>query len=230
MANQYSQVSLSLRAAMLACALAVGQALAAAPARAATSGTPLDRYLGGLSSLRTSFSQTVMDAAGAVIETGKGTLLVQRPGKFRWEYTPLGADAHLLVADGSNLWFYDHELQQATVKPAAAALSATPVVLLSGSAEQVHAAFAIVDVGARESLSWVQVTPRSASADFSTAELAFRGAQLVRLVIHDRLNQTVTLSFTRNARNARIADGELQFTPPAGVDVIGTAQPQSEPP
>ena len=192
----------------------------------AASGSMLDRFLDGLGSWRATFSQTVVDAAGKELETGQGSLLVRRPGMFRWEYTPLGAGAQLLVADGNNLWFYDRELQQATVKPAAAALTATPVVLLAGTAAQVRAAFTVVDVGAHGALAWVQVTPRSTSADFSSAELGFQGARLARLVIHDRLNQTVTLSFARSTRNARIADSELRFTPPLGVDVIGTAQPQ----
>ena len=187
-------------------------------------GTPLERYLNGLTSLRTSFSQRVVDASGQEIETGRGELLVSRPGRFRWQYTPHDAEAHLLVADGTNLWFYDSGLQQVTVKSASSALSATPVVLLSGTAAEVRAAFSIVDVGTRESLAWIQVTPRDASADFASAELAFRGTQLQRLVIHDRLNQTVTLSFMRGVRNARFAETELRFVPPPGVDVIGTAQ------
>ena len=137
---------------------------------------------------------------------------MRRPGRFRWEYTPVDAGAQLLVADGTNLWFYDRELQQATVKPAAAALTATPVMLLSGSAAQLRAAFTVVDVAQRDSLGWVQVTPRSAAAEFASAELGFRGTQLVRLVIHDRLNQTDTLSFTDSTRGAR----EVLAPPPPG--------------
>ncbi len=203
---------------------AASLAILAAPAvpAVASNGTALDRFLEGLTSLRTQFTQVVVDAAGKQLETGQGTLLVSRPGRFRWEYTPLGGGAQLLVADGTNLWFYDRELQQATVKPAAAALTATPVMLLSGSAAQLRAAFTVVDVAQRDSLGWVQVTPRSAAAEFASAELGFRGTQLVRLVIHDRLNQTDTLSFTDSTRGARVADSELRFTPPTGVDVIGT--------
>ena len=205
---------------------AASLAILVAPAVPAetSNGTALDRFLDGLASLRTQFSQAVVDAAGKQLETGQGTLLVRRPGRFRWEYTPLGGGAQLLVADGTNLWFYDRELQQATVKPAAAALTATPVMLLSGSAAELRAAFTVVDVAQRDSLSWVQVTPRSAAAEFASAELGFRGTQLVRLVIHDRLNQTDTLNFTASTRGARVADAELRFTPPAGVDVIGTPQ------
>ena len=197
------------------------QALACAPASAAAT-TALDNYLQDLGSLRTEFTQVVVDAKGQQLETGEGTLLVRRPGRFRWEYTPQGAGPQLLVADGADLWFYDRDLQQATVKPAASALGATPVMLLSGTAAELRAAFTITDAGAHDGLAWVQVTPRSSTADFSSAELGFRGTQLVRLVIHDRLNQTDTLSFTHSERGARIADSELRFTPPAGVDVIGT--------
>jgi len=193
-------------------------------ALAAAGGTALDQYLDNLESLRASFSQVVLDAKGQQIESGQGTLLVRRPGRFRWEYTPEGEGPQLLVADGTNLWFYDHDLQQATVKPAAAALTTTPVILLSGTAAEMRAAFTITEEGMRDELSWVQVTPRSATAEFSSAELGFRGAQLARLVIHDRLNQTETLNFTRSARNAHVEDSELRFTPPAGVDLIGTPQ------
>ena len=197
------------------------QALACAPVSAAAT-TALDNYLQDLASLRTEFTQVVVDAKGQQLETGEGTLLVHRPGRFRWEYTPQGAGPQLLVADGANLWFYDRDLQQATVKPAATALGATPVMLLSGTTAELRAAFAITDAGAHDDLVWVQVTPRSSSADFSSAELGFHGTQLVRLVIHDRLKQTDTLSFTHSERGARVADSELRFTPPAGVDVIGT--------
>ncbi len=100
---------------------------------------------------------------------------MRRPGKFRWEYTPAGAGPQLLVADGTNLWFYDRDLQQATVKPAAAALTTTPVILLSGTASEMRAAFTITDEGTRDGLAWVQVMPRSAAAEFSSAELGFRG-------------------------------------------------------
>jgi outer membrane lipoprotein carrier protein len=213
--------------AIAACVLAwfAPSAPAADAPVASAPATALDRYLDGLTTLRTKFSQLVVDAAGKPLETGEGTLLVRRPGRFRWEYTPSDAGPQLLVADGSNLWFYDRELQQATVKPSAAALTATPVMLLSGTAAELRAAFAVVGVGEHDALEWVQVTPRSASAEFASAELGFRGGQLARLVIHDRLNQTDTLTFTASARGARIADAELRFAPPAGVDVIGTPRP-----
>jgi outer membrane lipoprotein carrier protein len=216
-------IVMGARARMLRLAATLIFGLAALPLPAA-SATALDQFLDHLESLRASFSQVVVDAKGVELERGQGTLLVRRPGKFRWEYTPEGEGPQLLVADGANLWFYDRDLKQATVKPAAAALTTTPVILLSGTAEQMRAAFSIADQGTRDGLTWVQVSPKSAAAEFSSAELGFRGAQLARLVIHDRLNQTDTLDFTSSARDARVEDADLRFTPPSGVDVIGTPQ------
>src|ERR1700733_12504146 len=76
--------------------LAVGAALAAT----AGSDTALDRYLNGMTSLRTDFTQTVTDARGSQTETGAGTLLVQRPGRVRWDYQPRAEPAAATAAAG----------------------------------------------------------------------------------------------------------------------------------
>jgi len=217
----------------LCCGVGFG---AAASAATPAPGNPLDGYLDGLTSLRTTFSQTVTDAHGSVVEAGEGTLIVQRPGKFRWDYVPRAADGaaragnaaaergQLLVADGKNLWFYDRELSQVTVKPVEAALSTTPIMLLSGSAAQLHESFDISSAGAHDGLEWVSVQPRSAEADFSHAQLGFAHGQLARMIVNDRLGQTVRLDFSHAERNAHIDPAQLQFKPPAGADVIGTPQ------
>jgi outer membrane lipoprotein carrier protein len=204
--------------------------LAARVAGSETTGTELDRYLQGLSSLRTDFRQTVSDAHGTTVEAGAGELIVQRPGRFRWDYQPKGsadpkASGQLLVADGRNLWFYDRELAQATVKPMASVLSPTPVMLLSGSVADLHAQFDVTAGKAREGLDWVEIQPRSAEADFSHAELGFARGQLARMLINDRLGQTVRLDFEHSQRNAQIDATNFSFVPPVGVDVIGTPQP-----
>jgi outer membrane lipoprotein carrier protein len=221
------------RGAALIC-MVTGVAAVAADAPASNA---LDRYLTGLDSLSATFTQTVSDSKGEQIGTGAGHLLVQRPGKFRWDYapTPSAADpaapadsstqrGQLLVADGSNLWFYDRELAQVTVKPVEAALSATPIVLLSGSAAQLHDSFAVNAEAAHDGMDWVEVKPRSAEADFNRAELGFSGGKLARMVVKDRLGQTVELDFSHSERNAHVSADLLKFKPPAGVDVIGRPQ------
>ncbi len=118
-----------------------------------------------------------------------GELLVLRPGRFRWEVRPVsrrGGSGQLLIADGKNLWFYDRDLQQVTVKPMSAALSATPAMLLSGAGD-VRRSFAINEDGKRDGLDWVRVKPRSAEADFRDALLGFSGNELRRMILQGQI-------------------------------------------
>jgi outer membrane lipoprotein carrier protein len=203
-----------------ACGLVLTLTIVAAQA----AGTPLDSYLDELKTLRATFVQTVTDAHGNQIDRATGTLIVSRPGKFSWEIHPRtsGSGAgQLMVCDGTNLWFLDRDLEQVTVKPVDAALSATPAMLLSGVTD-VRKSFSITPAGTRAGLEWVLVEPRDAEADFRSALFGFAGAELKRMILEDKLGETTTISFGKIERNAPVAPGEVSFTPPAGTDVIGT--------
>lgn len=198
-------------------------ALALASVATASPVSPLERYLEGLTSLRASFSQTLVDSNDRVVDRSSGTLLVLRPGKFRWEVMPQGGKptaAQLLVADGKNVWFFDRELEQVTVKPEDAALSATPAMLLSGTGD-LRKNFKLTAAGNRDGLEWVLVEPLGAEADFHRALLGFGKGALKRMIIDDKLGQTATVLFENIARNEPVAREEVSFTPPPGVDVIG---------
>jgi outer membrane lipoprotein carrier protein len=190
-------------------------------ARAAEAATVLDKYFDGLQSLRAQFTQTVKDAKGKNVDSTSGTLVVQRPGKFRWEVSAKsGSGGQLLVADGKNVWFLDKDLDQVTVKPVDAALSSTPAMLLSG-ASNLRDSFTVTPAGSREGLDWVLVEPRKPEADFRRALFGFSKGNLRKMIIDDRLGQTATIDFDKVERNARVAPDEVSFTPPPGTDVIG---------
>jgi len=218
--------------------VAIGPAWAAdkapaATAAAATAPTPLDKYLDNLKTLRTSFLQTLADAQGHEIDRSTGTLIVARPGKFSWDIHPQsgntnkgsglahGSAGQLMVSDGRNLWFYDRDLEQVTVKPVDAALSATPAMLLSGTVD-VRKNFALTMAGQREGLDWVLVEPHGADADFRDALFGFANGDLQRMILEDKLGQTATIMFDHIERNVPVSTQETSFTPPKGVDVIGT--------
>lgn len=218
---------------LVAFSLALGLSGAVLHAQAAPEAahTVLDTWLTGLKSLRAQFTQTVKDAQGHQTDQTSGELLVLRPGRFRWEShdgtdtasAPTADSGQVLIADGRNVWFYDRDLQQVTVKPVDAALSATPIMLLSGGAD-VRKAFEISDAGEKDGLSWLRVKPRGGEADFRQAVLGFAGAELKQMILEDKLGQEATLTFSRSQRNAPVTTAEVSFTPPKGVDVIGTAQ------
>jgi outer membrane lipoprotein carrier protein len=190
--------------------------------------TPLDAYLSHLKTLRAEFSQTITDNQGEQVQKAEGRLIIVRPGRFRWELTPAndggGASPQLMVADGKNLWFYDRDLEQVSVKPAQSALTATPAGLLSGDGN-VREWFTVKPDGRKEGFDWVLVVPKQADADFREARLGFAASELKRMVLKDKLGQTVRLEFFSSERNPPVAEAEVKFSPPTDADVIGTAIP-----
>lgn len=209
----------------LVLALLAHTSFAAAPPGAAAA-TALDRYLDGLKTWSAQFQQTVSDARGRRVGEGSGRFLVVRPGRFRWESAPSGASgaAQLLVADGRNLWFYDRDLEQATVRPMQSSLPQSPAMLLAGGAG-LNEAFDVRADGRHDDLDWVRVLPRDKASDFREARFGFRGIELSRLEIVDKLGQRSVLQFSAVQRNQNVDPSEVAFKPPAGVDVIGTPLP-----
>ena len=203
---------------------------AAAPAATASANvsTPLDKYLSDMKTLRTTFLQTLADGQGREIDRSTGTLIVARPGKFSWDIHPQTGDANkgagqLMVSDGRNLWFFDRDLEQVTVKPVDAALSATPAMLLSGTVD-VRKNFTLSLAGQRDGLDWVLVEPHGTDADFKDALFGFSNGDLKRMILEDKLGQTATILFDHIERNVPVSAQETSFAPPKGADLIGKPQ------
>ena len=74
-------------------------------------------FVEDVETLRGHFEQALIDASGEVVERTTGTLEIERPGRFRWTYAE--PYEQQLVADGLNIWSYDVDLAQVTVKPQA---------------------------------------------------------------------------------------------------------------
>jgi outer membrane lipoprotein carrier protein len=197
-------------------------ALVGGPLLAADSSTPLDAYLAGLRTWSADFTQTMADARGRQSSAGRGRLIIVRPGRFRWESTPEGAaDAEqLMVADGRDLWLHDRDLNQVTRKPQKDELSQSPAMLLAGDAD-LQKYFSIQPNGRRDGLDWARVVPKDKQSDFREALFGFKGKELARLVIVDKLGQKSTLAFSNVKRNAPVDTKLVQFTLPPGVDLIG---------
>lgn len=188
--------------------------------QAAGSGTALDAYLSGLTTWSADFTQSAVDSRNRKQSAGRGRLTIVRPGLIRWESAPEGAaDAvQLLVADGCNLWFLDKDLDQATVRSQKDELAQSPAMLLAGDAK-IQAYYSIQANGVREGLEWARVVPKDKQTDFREAQFGFKGKELVRLVIVDKLGLRSTLEFSNVKRNAAVDPKLMQFTPPP--DLIG---------
>ena len=202
--------------------------VADAPAEIDAGRALVDEFLSDVKTLSSHFNQSLMDANGDIVEVSSGTLEINRPDQFRWAYSEPFEQS--LVADGLNIWSYDVDLEQVTVKPQAKALANTPALLLGGSAAAMDE-FVYDGSYEDEGLTWVRMHPVDTDSGFSRLELAFSDRTLARMLFFDNLEQTTLVSLNSVVVNEPIDAGSFEFNAPEGVDVVGTpATPDSSEP
>jgi len=190
----------------------------AAPPVSASPATDVEKYLSGLATWTADFKQTIDDGHGNVLRSAAGRLYLQRPGRFRWDYSE--PSEQLVVADGKQIWFYDKDLAQANVRDMDTSLASTPASLLSGTGS-VNTQFDITALPPGEGLQWFQLVPKHADTDFQLVRIGFDKGELKSMFLADKLNQITQLSFSNSKRNVPLAPDLFSFVPPPGVDVIG---------
>ena len=176
-------------------------------------------FVNDIATLRGRFEQSLIDADGELLERTSGTLEIQRPGQFRWSYTE--PYEQVLVADGLNIWSYDVDLEQVTVKPQQEALANTPASLLGGSKDalqQFNNDGSFVEAGT----TWVQLSPKNTDSGFLRVELGFKHDTLSRMVFYDNLEQRTLVALYDVAVNVPFEQGQFDFQVPDDVDVVGT--------
>lgn len=200
-----------------------GLSAVAAPGAADSVPTPpaLRQFLDTVQTFRAPFTQAVFDSRGRAVESSSGEVVMQRPGRFRWDYaTPY---VRTIVADGERLWLYEADLEQVTVRRLSDGLGDTPAALLTGR-DDVLKRFAVQRTWEADGLAWSALRPRTAEGDFAELRLGFRGKVLLALELDDRLGQRTRIDFQSPRLNASVPADTFRFTPPAGADVIDDAE------
>ncbi len=179
----------------------------------------LNQFFTKVNSLQGSFNQQVYSKKGKVIQQASGTLSLSRPGRFRWVYT--SPDPQTIVADGKNIWIYDEDLEQVTIKPMKQAMASAPIALLTRK-QIPDAQFIVTPNEASGGLNWFDLTPRNKSEDFKLIQLGLNKSGIRQMVMHDQLGQKTVIQLNVKS-NVPIKGNTFHFQPPAGVDVIGKA-------
>lgn len=175
-------------------------------------------FFESLENLKADFHQTVYDSEQQLIQDSSGTLWIQRPGKFRWDYlTPYRQQ---IVADGKKLWSYDEDLEQVIVQPLSDILSATPAMLLSGE-QPLTDVFDIEEQPAAAGQGVLRLIPKTDAGNIVSITLVFHQQLLSSLEATDTLGNITTFKFSAMQRNGLLDSGLFDFTPPENADVIG---------
>ncbi len=191
---------------------------AANPAFADEAEQRLKAALKNLDNVSAEFKQTLRDEDKKIVQQSRGTLKLQRPGKFAWTYTD--PFEQQIVADGKELWIYDVELEQVTVKPMDAGLSNAPIMILMKQSD-VSEQFTIKEVGQRKYLYWVELLPNSADLEYTTIYIGLEDGSVRAMEMQDQFGQSTQIVFD-NLRVGVVHDpATFKFVPPPGVDVYG---------
>ncbi|MDH3547575.1 MAG: outer membrane lipoprotein chaperone LolA [Gammaproteobacteria bacterium] len=210
---------MSKRLTLLVVNVLVGSLVYGAPADQDPGPQLVDEFITDIATLACRFEQSLIDADGEVVEVTSGTLEIKRPGRFRWTY--IEPYEQILVADGLNIWSYDVDLAQVTVKPQAQALSNTPALLLGGSPDAIEQ-FIHEGSYVENDTTWVRMRPKNTDSGFLRVELGFVHGLLSRMVFFDNLDQTTVVSLHDVSVNEPIDAGRFEFSAPDGTDVVGS--------
>ncbi len=175
-------------------------------------------FLSDVITMQGRFEQSLIDAEGELVEVSTGTLEIERPTRFRWAYSD--PYEQWLVADGLNIWSYDVDLAQVTVKAQASSLSNTPALLLGGAADALEQ-FRFEGSTLENDTTWVRMAPVDDNSGFNRVELGFDDGQLSRMVFFDNLEQTTLVALYDVVVNEPIDAGKFQFVVPDDVDLVG---------
>lgn len=189
--------------------------LFAAPAFAAPE-DKLINFFDHLQSLQADFTQQVFAPGGKLQQTTKGQVTIQRPGKFRWDYS-VPYEQHI-VADGSKIWLYDVDLEQVTIKPQDSTMANTPASLLSGSG-RLQDQFDVLAV-MREGKDWFELVPKKSDSGFEALYLMLDKDMIRVMELKDSFGQFTRISFENEAINKTYPASTFHLDIPKGVDVI----------
>ncbi len=162
------------------------------------------------------FTQTVTAADGVRKKVSSGSFEFLRPNRFRFHYTK--PFEQLIVADGSKVWIYDPDLQQASSRKLDSALDATPAALLAGGA--IEKDFVLKAEGPRDGLDWVLAQPRAKEGSVREMRVGFRGREPAAIEIIDNFGQRTLLQLLQFQSGVVLAKDSFNFKPPAGADVV----------
>ena len=198
----------SLRAVTVAAlSLACASAFAAAT-------DELRDFVRNVKSGKSTFTQTVASPNGKQ-KVSNGSFAFERPNRFRFVYEK--PYAQTVVGDGTKVWIYDPDLNQASSRKVGDALANTPAALIVSN--DIDKVFTLSDAPSKDGIDWVLATPKQAEGTVRSLKVGFKGHALAQLEIDDSFGQKSLIVFNGFEANAKLPSDTFVFVPPKGADV-----------
>jgi outer membrane lipoprotein carrier protein len=180
----------------------------------ATATDELRNFVRTVKSGKSTFTQTVASPNGKQ-KVSSGSFEFERPNRFRFVYEK--PYAQTVVGDGTKVWIYDPDLNQASSRKLGDALANTPAALIVSN--DIDKVFTLADQPSKDGLDWVVATPKQAEGTVRSLKIGFRNHALAQLEIDDSFGQRSLIVFNAFEPNAKLPTDTFVFTPPKGADV-----------
>jgi outer membrane lipoprotein carrier protein len=123
----------------------------------------------------------------------------------------------LIVADGQQVWVYDEDLEQVTVKDQNNQLNPIYVIINDELSNQHYdIAYELSSHG----IDWVSMTPKTPSEEVRAVWLALEDKLVKQIKVFNQFDQVMVFEFYQIERNPEMAQDLFSFIPPEGVDVV----------
>jgi outer membrane lipoprotein carrier protein len=155
--------------------------------------------------------------------TERGTLLVKKPGKMRWEYT--SPEKKLFVSDGHKIYSYIPQDRQENVGTMPRDEQApTPALFLTGKGDLTRDFTAVFGkvVEAQPGSVALKMTPKRREPEYESLTLVVdpKTLNLQMLITVDSQGGRSAFTFSNLKENIGVADTQFVFKMPRNVDVV----------
>ena len=178
----------------------------------------LETFLSQTHSISARFKQKLTDQYGFVLQESTGTLRMQRPGKFYWDYVLPYPQS--IISNGKKIWMYDSELEQVNVRPYDQVLASSPINLLDKN-QKLEIEFKLRALPFAEQQYWLKLLPKNGESDFKEMSVGLLDGKIKTMRFVDNFNQLTQIKFEQLVVNPQFNKGQFEFVPPQGTDVMG---------
>lgn len=168
------------------------------------------------------FSQVILDEGLHLIEESTGLMWLSRPSRFRWEY--FDPFEQTIVSDGRQIWVYDAELEQASVRYVSDVIDQSAAEILVGSGK-IDESYSVEDLGIQGMLAWISIRPLDLeTSQFESMRLGFDDETLRTMEILDTLGDTTRIEMHEVVLGDEFNEKVFDFEIPDGVDLIDSRE------
>lgn len=163
------------------------------------------------------FTQRTFGAQGQTAPDQKGTFVFERPGRFLWQVTQ--PYRQLILTDGQDLYQYDPDLSQVTVRAVGKSLGDSPAAVLFGNG-QVDDLFTLSPLPDQDGLAWLRAVPKQPDSGLRQIDMGLRDGLPVKLLLKDGFGQITQVDITALTPKTSLPADTFKFKLPPNTDLV----------